>query len=178
MADEADINASIDSFGPDGQQERQPGVAITRERVRNLNIQITPVSADQNIQLDTNAVPNPSLAPANTGRVTTQRPLTLTKGDIPNQAKLAWKPAAGVTNRGAGPSSVGVAPVLEELGAPASPVVTGSRMDPGSFRPRSPAALRRIWNQSSSDPYLEPRVGSGFRDSFWQEMDLDRFYDP
>ena len=85
--------------------KRDSGDAITRERVRNLqNIQITPVSADQNIQLDTNAVPNPSLAPANTGRVTTQCTLNLTKGDIANQAKLAFNPAAGVTSRGAGSS--------------------------------------------------------------------------
>ena len=52
MVDEIEVNASMsismDSFVPDGQQERQPVDATTRERVRNLqNIQITPGSADQ-----------------------------------------------------------------------------------------------------------------------------------
>ena len=104
MEDEIEVNASMsismDSFVPDGQQERQPGDAITRERVRNLQvIQITPVSADQNIQLDTKAVPNPNLAPAKTGHT-----LTLEEGDIADQAQLAFNPVAGVTSRGAGSS--------------------------------------------------------------------------
>ena len=62
MEDEVEsMSISMDSFVPDGQQERQPVVATTRERVRNLQeIQITPVSADQNIQLDHNAVANPN----------------------------------------------------------------------------------------------------------------------
>ena len=116
-------------------------------------------------------MPNPNLAPANTGHT-----LTLIKGDIANQAKLAFNPVAGVTSRGAGSSrganrgalstsvssaplrifpvsptglerslgrtGVGVAPAHGDFRAPASPVVTWSRTDPGSWRLRSPAALR------------------------------------
>ena len=65
MDDEVDLDASmsswLDSFVPDGQPERQPVDAQTRDRVRNLHgIQITPVSADQNIQLDHKVLPDPN----------------------------------------------------------------------------------------------------------------------
>ena len=109
MDDEIEVNASMsfsmDSFGPDGQQERQPVDAIARERVRNLqNIEITPVSADQNIQLDTEAVPNPNLAPARTGHTLTLVRDLDRQGNFADQTQLAFNPVAGATSRGAGSS--------------------------------------------------------------------------
>ena len=66
MDDEVDLDASmsswLDSFVPDGQQERQLGDAQTLDRVRNLRgIQVTPVSAEQNIPPDHNVLPDPNL---------------------------------------------------------------------------------------------------------------------
>ena len=66
MDDEVDLDASmsswLDSFVPDGQQERQPVDAQTLDRVRNLRgIQVTPVSAEQVILPDHNGLPGPNL---------------------------------------------------------------------------------------------------------------------
>ena len=164
MDDEVDLDASmsswLDSFVPDGQQERQPVDAQTHERVRNLQgIQITPVSADQNIQLDHNVLPDPNLVPNRPGH-------TLTFNQVGNaaQAQLAFNPLPGVSSRGIGssrrasrgtsstplrtpgsPSGMegsgrGAAPAHGDLRTPASPEVTWANFAPGPWRPRSPAS--------------------------------------
>ena len=54
------MSSWLDSFVPDGQQERQHGDAQTLEK--NLHgIQVTPVSAEQNIPPDHNVLPDPNL---------------------------------------------------------------------------------------------------------------------
>ena len=56
------MSSWLDSFVPEGQQERQLGDAQTLDRVRNLHgIQVTPVSAEQNIPPDHNVLPDPNL---------------------------------------------------------------------------------------------------------------------
>ena len=99
MDDEVDLDASMsswmDSFVPDGQQERQHGDAQTLDRVRNLQgIQITPVSAEQNVLLDHNVLPDPNLVGHRPGH-------TLRLNQVGNapQSELAFNSLPGVSSR-------------------------------------------------------------------------------
>ena len=70
MDDELDLEVEasmssglMDSFVPDGQQEGQHRDAETLERVRNMEgIQVTAVSAEQCVPLDSSVLPDPNLA--------------------------------------------------------------------------------------------------------------------
>ena len=98
---EASMSSGLmDSFVPDGQQEGQHRDAETLERVRNLEgIQVTPVSAEQRVPLDSRVLPDPNLAghrPEHTLRV------NQVGSDV--QTRLVFNSQPGVSSRGSGSS--------------------------------------------------------------------------